>query len=83
MDQPRLLTVKQVSAEYQIKRDRLRALLRAGHIDGIQFSPGGPILIPRDSIESFVQRAASGEIPEAAPVWMSHRRSKVPASTPS
>lgn len=85
MEQPRLLTITQVGNEYQIKRDKLRALLRAGHIDSIVLGTN-KVLIPRESIESFVTRAANGEIPEAAPVWMSHRSTKAassPASTRS
>jgi len=85
VEQPRLLTITQVGNEYQIKRDRLRALLRAGHIDSIVLGTN-KVLIPRDSVESFIERAANGDIPEAAPVWMSHRSTKAsssPASTGS
>ena len=71
MEQTRLLTIKQATHEYQLSRDRLRQLINSGQVASVRFGPQS-IRILRDSMESYVQRAASGDIPEAAPAWMDH-----------
>lgn len=82
MEHPRLLTVKQVCEELQLGKDRVWALIRSGQIGSIRM--GRIVRVPSESVDAFVARAVAGEVPEAAPVWMSHRSApSSPASTRS